>query len=109
MRRLDLPRSLRIKVADANYGDIMRRCAMVERPFAGCTPRFLNALMIILKPVHVIPGDTIVFKEEVPRELYFVYHGALRVVIILFSSCFFNPEYNLSVTLKYVRVNPTGG
>ena len=65
--------------------------------------------MIILKPVHVIPGDTIVFKEEVPRELYFVYHGALRVVIILFSSCFFNPEYNLSVTLKYVRVNPAGG
>ena len=36
--------------------------------------------MIILKPIHVIPGDTIVFKEEVPRELYFVYQGALRVV-----------------------------
>ena len=51
--------------------------------------------MIILKPVHVIPGDTIVFKEEVPRELYFVYRGALRVVIIFFSSCFLNPEYNL--------------
>ena len=95
MCRLDLPRSLRVKVADAKYGSIMQRCAMVERPFAGCTPRFLNALMIILKPVHVIPGDTIVFKEEVPRELYFVYRGALRVVIIFFSSCFLNPEYNL--------------
>ena len=95
MCRLNLPRSLRIKVADANYGDIIDHCAMVGRPFSGCKPRFFNALMIILKPVHVIPGDTIVFKEEVPRELYFVYHGALRVVIILFSSCFFNPEYHV--------------
>ena len=48
--------------------------------FAGCKPRFFNALIVILKPVHVIPGDTIVFKDEVPRELYFVYQGALRVV-----------------------------
>jgi hypothetical protein len=100
---LDLPRSLRIKVADAKYGDIMRRCAMVERPFAGCTPRFLNALMIILKPVHVIPGDTIVFKEEVPRELYFVYQGALRVVLIRLSSCFSSDECYLIRAYKFCR------
>ena len=103
MCRLDLPRSLRIKVADAKYGDIMRRCAMVERPFAGCTPRFLNALMIILKPVHVIPGDTIVFKEEVPRELYFVYQGALRVVLIRLSSCFSSHECYLIRAYKSCR------
>ena len=95
MCRLNLPRSLRIKIAIANFGGIMDRCSMVGRSLSGCNPRFLNALMIILKPVHVIPGDTIVFKEEVPRELYFVYHGALRVVIILFSSCFFNSEYHV--------------
>jgi hypothetical protein len=28
----------------------------------------------------VIPGDTVVFKDEFPRELYFVYLGALHVV-----------------------------
>ena len=78
--RLDLPPSLRIKVASANYRDMIDRCSFVGRHFAGCKPRFFNALMIILKPIHVIPGDTIVFKEEVPRELYFVYQGALRVV-----------------------------
>jgi hypothetical protein len=80
LSRLELPRSLRIKVANANYRDIMDRCSFVGRPFAGCKPRFFNALMVILKPVHVIPGDTIVFKDEVSRELYFVYQGALRVV-----------------------------
>ena len=81
--RLELPRSLRIKVANANYRDIMDRCSFVGRPFAGCKPRFLNALIVMLKPIHVIPGDTIVFKEEVPRDLYFVYQGALRVVFSL--------------------------
>ena len=79
--RLQLPPSLRIKVANANYRDVMDRCSVVGRPFSGCKPRFFNALVIILKPVHVIPGDTIVFKEEVSRELYFVYQGALRVVL----------------------------
>jgi hypothetical protein len=78
--RLDLPPSLRIKVASANYRDMIDRCSFVGRHFAGCKPRFFNALMIILKPIHIIPGDTIVFKEEVPRELYFVYQGALQVV-----------------------------
>jgi hypothetical protein len=101
--RLNLPRSLRIKVADANYGDIIDHCAMVGRPFSGCKPRFFNALMIILKPVHLIPGDTIVFKEEVPRELYFVYQGALRVVLIRLSSCFSSHECYLIRAYKSCR------
>jgi hypothetical protein len=30
--------------------------------------------------LHVIPGDTVVFQHEPPRELYFVYIGALHLV-----------------------------
>ena len=103
MCRLNLPRSLRIKIAIANFGGIMDRCSMVGRSLSGCNPRFLNALMIILKPVHVIPGDTIVFKEEVPRELYFVYQGALRVVLIRLSSCFSSHGYYLIRACKSCR------
>jgi hypothetical protein len=34
------------------------------RPLAGCRPRFFNALVLTLKMVHVIPGDTVVFKAN---------------------------------------------
>ena len=77
---MQLPRSLRLQVANANYRDTVDRCCSVERPFSGCTPRFLNALVVMLRVLHVIPGDTVVFKDEFPRELYFVYLGALHVV-----------------------------
>jgi hypothetical protein len=77
---MQLPRSLRLQVANANYRDTVDRCCSVERPFSGCTPRFLNALVVMLRVLHVIPGDTVVFKDEAPRELYFVYLGALHVV-----------------------------
>ena len=77
---MQLPRSLSLQVANANYRETVDRCCTVERPFAGCKPRFLNALVVMLRVLHVIPGDTVVFKDEAPRELYFVYLGALHVV-----------------------------
>jgi hypothetical protein len=85
---MQLPRSLSLQVANANYRETVDRCCTVERPFAGCKPRFLNALVVLLRALHVIPGDTVVFKDEFPRELYFVYTGALHLVPH-FSRCLY--------------------
>jgi len=91
---MQLPRSLSLQVANANYRETVDRCCAVERPFAGCKPRFLNALVVLLRALHVIPGDTVVFKDEFPRELYFVYTGALQLVPH-FSRCLYSCHSSL--------------
>ena len=72
--------SLRIEVANAYHRDLINRCAKIGRPFYKCSEAFLNALMTRLYTVHVMPGDHVVHKDEIPRELYFVSSGAVQIV-----------------------------
>ena len=73
-----LSRSLRIEVANANHRDLVSRCSKIGRPLHKCSNEFLNELVVRLKTVHVMPGDILVHKDEIPRELYFVASGAVQ-------------------------------
>eukprot|EP00960_Hanusia_phi_P042450 755500-Hanusia_phi.AAC.2 len=61
---ISLPRSLKIKVADANYSGLLEKCAMRGKPMQGCNSQFLHAFMTKLRPVYCMPGEAIVQKDE---------------------------------------------
>ena len=78
--RMDLPRSLKIKVAEANYRTIMDKCATRGKFMNGCNSKFFNvsdcaeflradlqakAVMTKLRLMHFMPGEEIVQKDEV--------------------------------------------
>ena len=75
-----LSRSLRIEVANANHSNLIHRCSKIGRPLHRCSQSFFNELVVKLYTVHVMPGDHVVHKDEIPRELYFVSVGAVQVV-----------------------------
>ena len=79
-RLINLPKSLMIKVANANYRDLIDKCASPGRPFYGCKEQLVNALLVKLSMVHVMPGDEVVQKDDISRELYFVRDGSVLVV-----------------------------
>jgi len=77
---IDLPKSLRIKVANANYREIVDKCVTAGRAFAGCKDQFLNAMLVKLHVSHVMSGDHVVQRDDLPLELYFVLSGSVQVV-----------------------------
>jgi hypothetical protein len=77
---LELPRSLAIKVANAKYSSMLEKCALRGKPFSNCKPAFFNSLATMLKTVHVMPGEEVSRRNEIPRELYFVHIGSLCYV-----------------------------
>ena len=72
--------SLIIEVANAYHKDLMMKCSKIGRPFHRCSQEFFDQLIVKLYTVHVMPGDHIAHKDEIPRELYFVSSGAAQVV-----------------------------
>jgi len=78
--QVNLPKSLMIKVANANYRDLIDRCASSGRPFYGCKEQLFNTLLVKLSMVHVMPGDEVVQKDDISRELYFVRDGSVLVI-----------------------------
>jgi len=77
---VELPKSLRIKVANANYREIVDKCVTSGRAFAGCKDQFLNAMLVKLHVSHVMSGDPVVKRDDIPRDLYFVLTGSVQVV-----------------------------
>jgi len=75
-----LSQSLRIEVANATHRDLIVKCSKIGRPLHGCSEAFFNELVVRLYTVHVMPGDNVVHKDEIPRELYFVSSGSVQVV-----------------------------
>jgi len=80
LSQIHLPKSLRIKVANAKYRAIVDKCVTAGRALAGCNGQFINAMLVKLHVSHVMPGDDIVKRDEIPRELYFVLSGAVQMV-----------------------------
>ena len=68
-----LSRSLRIEVANAYHSDVIQRCSQIGRPFHRCSQAFFDELVTKLYTVHVMPGDHIVHKDEIPRMLQLEY------------------------------------
>jgi hypothetical protein len=80
LSHLDLPRSLQIKVANANYIELINKCRGAQRPLAGTKTQFINAMLLRLNVSHMMPGENIVKRDEIPRELYFVLSGSVQVM-----------------------------
>jgi ankyrin repeat protein len=75
-----LSQSLRIEVGNSNHGDLISKCCKIGRPLHRCSEEFLNELVVRLYTVYVMPGDNVVRKDEIPRELFFVSSGCVQVV-----------------------------
>ena len=76
----DLPQSLSIKVANAKYKGMLEKTSLRGKSFQGCSKPFFNTLATLLKTVHVMPGEEVVRRDEIPRELYMVHVGSLSIV-----------------------------
>ena len=101
--QIDLPRSLRIEVANANYREIIDKCVPTGRTLAGCKDHFLNSMLLKLHVSFFQPGDQIVKRDDLPRELFFVLSGSVQVIVLstalLACMCI--------VTMKHSYVHPT--
>ena len=64
-----LPDSLRMKVASHQYSYVIQRNSML---FKGCNLQFLNQLMLKLREIYLMPGETLIRAGDMSRELAFV-------------------------------------
>jgi len=64
-----LPDSLRMKVASHQYSYVIQRNSML---FKGCNLQFLNQLMLKLREMYLMPGETLIRAGDMSRELAFV-------------------------------------
>ena len=64
-----LPDSLRMKVASHQYNYVIQRNSLL---FKGCNLQFLNQLMLKLREMYLMPGETLIRAGDMSRELAFV-------------------------------------
>ncbi len=64
-----LPDSLRMKVASHQYSYVIQRNSLL---FKGCNLQFLNQLMLKLREMYLMPGETLIRAGDMSRELAFV-------------------------------------
>ena len=64
-----LPDSLRMKVASHQYSYVIQRNSSL---FKGCNLQFLNQLMLKLREIYLMPGETLIRAGDMSRELAFV-------------------------------------
>ncbi|KAK3251628.1 hypothetical protein CYMTET_39030 [Cymbomonas tetramitiformis] len=79
-KSIELPRSIEIKVAKCQYGEVLQKC--VQRNggiFYSCIDQFLSALLICLRPLYLMPGEEVAHEGQMARELMFVFKGMVQV------------------------------
>ena len=64
-----LPDSLRMKVASHQYSHVIQRNSQL---FKGCNLQFLSQLMLKLREMYLMPGETLIRAGDMSRELAFV-------------------------------------
>jgi len=67
-----MPSSLKMKVAFSQYEDVMERNLFL---FRGCNAQFLNMLVVALREMYLMPGETVIQQRDMSRELIFVRTG----------------------------------
>ena len=72
-----MPSSFKMKVAFYQYEDVMERNMFL---FKGCNARFLNMLVVVLREMYLMPGETVIQQRDMSRELIFVRVGALELL-----------------------------
>lgn len=88
---VSLPRSLAVKVANAQYREVVDKSCVRGGAFFGCNNFFLDALMVKLHEKYLMPGEEFIRKGDMARELSFVLGGKLQVgmLIAFLSGLFF--------------------
>ncbi|KAK3239416.1 hypothetical protein CYMTET_50659 [Cymbomonas tetramitiformis] len=76
---ISLPHSLAVKVANHKFMDSLNKNTVKGELFSGCTPQFLNAIVVKLREVYLMPGEELMRKGDISRELSFVTSGQMEV------------------------------
>jgi voltage-gated potassium channel len=71
----DLPPGLRADVATFLKRDLIQRVPL----FSGASEEFIREVALQMRPIVVMPGDTIVNAGETGREMYFISRGEVDV------------------------------
>jgi hypothetical protein len=79
-RVVSITRSLAIKVLNCKYRAVIDKCTLRGEVFAGCSPQFLNAIMMRLKLVFYMPNEEVFKKDDLSRQLALVLKGACHLV-----------------------------
>jgi ankyrin repeat protein len=66
-----------VKVAFYQYEDVMERNMFL---FRGCNAQFLNMLVVALREMYLMPGETVIQQRDMSRELIFVRSGSLELL-----------------------------
>jgi len=77
---VELPRSLAVKVSECKYRAVIDKCAARGDAFYNCEEQFLNTMLLKLKVVFYMPGEEIIRKGDLSRELLFVSNGACQIM-----------------------------
>ncbi|XP_022141640.1 potassium channel SKOR isoform X2 [Momordica charantia] len=72
----DIPISIRSKISQTLYLPYIENVPL----FKGCSPEFINQIVIRLHEEFFLPGEVIMEQGNVVDQLYFVCHGALEEV-----------------------------
>ncbi len=72
----DLPKPLRIEIALHTHRTILEQVPL----FAGADGEFFRELVVHLRPVVFLPGQPLMKRGEVGRELYFIDQGSVEVL-----------------------------
>jgi glucose-6-phosphate 1-dehydrogenase len=56
--------------------EVLEKCAL----FKGADPMFLRAVIMALRPTVVPPGEVIIHKDDLAREMYLICHGEVEVL-----------------------------
>lgn len=72
----DLPESLRIQVAMELNKDLVSSVPFLQ----GCDPGFMESLVTLLKPQAYCPGDIVIHRGTLGKEMYFIRTGELEII-----------------------------
>lgn len=76
---VELPRSLAMQVASCQFKDLMDRCAQRNGIFYRSSEQFLEVIMTLLTEQWKLPGEELMAKGAMSRELCFVASGTLEL------------------------------
>ncbi|XP_043695898.1 potassium channel SKOR-like isoform X1 [Telopea speciosissima] len=72
----DIPVSIRAKISQKIYKPLIDKVPL----FQGCSPEFINQIVIRLHEEFFLPGEVIMEQGNVVDQIYFVCHGVLEEV-----------------------------
>ncbi|KAK3237536.1 hypothetical protein CYMTET_52397 [Cymbomonas tetramitiformis] len=78
---MDLPKALKLAVAESLYGPIVDRCSSGPLAlFRNCKREFIREILLLLREEHLRPGEAFVVQDEMAFELSFLSQGTVDFI-----------------------------